>query len=138
MPITQHIVLPNNLAALATLAEAVNEFAYHAKLEERIHFNLNLVLDELITNIIQYAYDDQQVHEIHVHLHYAAPYLQVQLIDDGKAFDPTQQAVPSLDSALEERHIGGLGLHFVSTLMDTVAYQRHDNHNHLHLEKTLG
>ncbi len=61
------------------------------------------------------------------------------LTDDGKPFNPLEEApVAILDGSIEERPIGGLGIHFMRILMDEVAYQRTNGHNQLTLIKHLG
>ena len=96
--------------------------------------NINLSLDELITNTVSYGYQDTDEHEIRITLTEQDESLAVVVEDDGMAFDPfTAAPVPDLEADLEERRIGGLGVYFVKTLMDEVAYERVDNSNRITL-----
>ena len=96
--------------------------------------NLNLSLDELITNTVSYGYRDADEHDIRVTLTERDGALVTVLEDDGIAFDPfTSAPAPDLEADVEERRIGGLGVYFVKTLMDDVAYERIDNCNRITL-----
>ena len=132
-----HITLKNQLSELNTLAAAVESFAEQTELDMKTQFNLNLALDELVTNIINYAYDDENLHQIEIELSYADSLLNINITDDGKPFDPTQTDAPELTQSLEQREVGGLGIHFVSKLMDSMIYQRTNEQNQLTLKKDL-
>jgi anti-sigma regulatory factor (Ser/Thr protein kinase) len=81
-------------------------------------------LEELITNTIKYAYDDQDLHVIDVLISTSTDAITLAVDDDGHPFDPTAQAGPDLTLPAEERPIGGLGLHLIRNLMDTFTYER--------------
>lgn len=128
----------NDLAEIARLGEAVEEFGDKCGLSAAETYKVNLVLDELLTNLISYAYPDHQKHIIRLRLSLAEDRLTALLIDDASPFDPLREAKPAvLDGPLEDRPIGGLGLHFVRTLMDEVSYRRVGDCNQLTLVKHL-
>ena len=64
--------------------------------------------------------------------------LTIRVEDDGRAFDPLQAPPPDLDLPLEERPVGGLGIHIVRSVMDAVEYQRRGGRNVLTMRKTIG
>lgn len=128
----------NDLAEIPRLAEAIKAFGEQYDLSVSDVYKVNLALDELLTNLISYAYSDGQQHLIRLHLSLVPDRLTAVLIDDGAPFDPLAEAKPAvLDGSLEERPIGGLGLHFVRTLMDAVSYQRVGPYNQLTLVKSI-
>src|SRR5258707_15685266 len=129
--------LKNDPAEIARLAPMVAEFCAHHTLAESTAAQLNLVLDEAITNIISYAYDDAGEHEITVRISLARGALTAELVDDGRAFDPLQTAPPDLDAPLAERSVGGLGGHLMRRLMDDIRYRREGARNHLVLAKRI-
>ena len=100
-------------------------------------FALTLALDELLTNTISYGYDDTEEHGITVTLRVDDGRALVRIDDDAREFDPLRAEKPDIAAPLEERRIGGLGIHLVTTMMDRVEYAREDGHNIIRLEKVL-
>lgn len=85
---------------------------------------LELALDEILTNQINYGYTDGEAHEILLDVRIEPPRIRVEVSDDGVPFDPTSVSAPDLDAGIEDRQIGGLGMHFVRSLMSEVIYRR--------------
>lgn len=129
--------LKNDLAELAHLAAAVESFGAERGLGAKAILNLNLVLDELVTNIVNYAYPDGAEHRLTVSLWTDDGSLWAELVDDGIPFNPLQAPEPDLNADLEHRQIGGLGVHFVRRLMDQITYMRDGERNRLTLSKRL-
>ena len=128
------LTLRNDLSELARIAEVIEAHGESCDWPMKWILNLNLSLDELITNIVSYAYQDSEEHEIHVTLTERNGSLVTVLEDDGMAFDPfTMVPEPDLDADVEERRIGGLGVYFVKTLMDEATYERLDGRNRVTL-----
>jgi anti-sigma regulatory factor (Ser/Thr protein kinase) len=98
---------------------------------------ITLVLEELFTNVVFYAFDDKEVHNIHVEFRLMdANTLQLRLEDDGKPFNLLEKQMGDLlEKPVEEREIGGLGIHFVRKMMKSVEYERSGNHNVVVLTK---
>lgn len=132
---TLEFAIANRLDEIARLAETVDTFCNHNRLEPATAYAVNLALDELLTNTISYGYSDEAEHRIEVALSVKDGNLLVRVRDDAIAFDPTALAAPELEADLEERSVGGLGVYFVHTLMDAVSYQRVDDHNELTMVK---
>ncbi len=128
----------NDLSELAKLAADVDAFAEQHGLDMAIAQTFNLCLDELFTNIVSYGYEDRQSHEIYLDLEARPAEIIAALRDDARAFDPlTEAPVPDLDAPLEERKIGGLGVHFVKTLMSSVSYRRENGWNVIEMIRKL-
>ena len=99
-------------------------------------FKVNLVLDELSVNIVNYG---GEASEIEVSLDADADEVRVEISDDGRPFDPLTDAMePDLDAPLEDRPIGGLGIHLVREMMDELHYSREDGKNRLAMVKRKG
>ena len=131
---TLRLILKNDLSELARIAEEIESHGEACGWPTKWILNLNLSLDELITNTVSYGYQDTDEHEIRVTLTERNGALVVVVEDDGMAFDPlTSAPVPDPEADMEERPIGGLGVYFVKTLMDEVAYERVDNCNRITL-----
>ena len=124
----------DQLEELARFFEATSE---EWDLPMVVSLNLNLVLEELVTNIIFYGYEDKNIHEIMIAMNLDNNLINILLEDDGKAFDPLLAPEPDINLTIEERKIGGLGIHFVRKIMDKMNYQRLDNKNRLTLTKDI-
>lgn len=129
--------LHNRLLELDHLAEAVEAFGEAHGLSPKLTYQVGLVLDELVTNIISYGYGDAEKHDIEVGMTCQDDHVRIVLTDDAAPFDPLSAKSPNLDAPLPERHIGGLGVHLVRSIMDRVAYERVGNLNRLVLEKDI-
>ena len=128
------LVVKNDLRELARIADEIEAYGEAHDWPMKWILNINISLDELITNIVNYGYQDSDEHEIHVTLTAQDGVLVVVLEDDAIEFDPLSSApAPHLTAEVEERPIGGLGVYFVKTLMDEVSYERRDGYNRLTL-----
>ena len=128
------LILKNDLSELARIAEEIEAHGEACDWPAKWILNINLSLDELITNTVSYGYQDADEHEIRVTLTEQDKAIAVVVEDDAMAFDPfTAAPAPDLEAGMEERPIGGLGVYLVKTLMDEVAYQRVDGVNRITL-----
>ena len=129
------LVIENDLSEISKLAVFVDELGKELNLTPELIFNLNLVLEEAVSNVILYAYPKETQQEIVLTANKSDKNLIFVLSDTGKAFDPTQ--VPDADVTLsaEERQIGGLGIFLIRQIMNEVKYQRIDGKNSLTLIK---
>ncbi|NCA82707.1 MAG: ATP-binding protein [Opitutae bacterium] len=92
-------------------------------------YAVRLALDELLSNVIRYAYDDGAVHRIGLKLETGEPFA-LTIDDDGKPFDPLADApAPVLDGPVEDRPIGGLGLHILKQMGLKLDYRREAGRN---------
>jgi sigma-B regulation protein RsbU (phosphoserine phosphatase) len=129
--------LVNRSSELQRLASELERFAQNHRIPEPDIHAFSLSLDELVTNTIAYGYDDQGPHEIRVRLTLANGRLSAEVEDDGRPFNPLTAPQPDLTSAVEDRPVGGLGIHLVRSLMDHVDYRRESGKNHLMMRKQL-
>ena len=132
---TLELSLVNDLRDIAGAADKIGAFCAEHRLAEEISFQVNLAVDELLTNTISYGYDDDEEHRIDLSLRLEGGTLVVEIADDGRAFDPLQAPEPDLGASPEERAVGGLGIYLVRKTMDTVAYRREDGRNVVTLTK---
>jgi anti-sigma regulatory factor (Ser/Thr protein kinase) len=94
-------------------------------------FKANLVLEELTLNINNYGGNDG-IRQIEITLNSETDRLIIEVIDDGSPFDPTTDAtLPDTNAPIEDRPVGGLGLHLVRTMMDEMQYKREQGKNHV-------
>ena len=117
------------------ITAAIEAFSVDQDWAPDILFRINLVIEELVLNIMDYGYDDDE-HEIEITLKSSPESVIIDIIDEGRAFDPLHDApIPDVNAPLEERAIGGLGVHLARTMMDELTYHREDTHNHMQLVK---
>ena len=130
---------PNRLDEIAAQNAAFARFAKRYGVPAKVRQKINLVLDELLNNIISYAYDDEDEdeHFIDIDIRLTDTRLLVTITDDGRPFNPFEEEAPDTALSVEERPMGGLGVHLVRNLMDRVAYERHGERNLVRLEMAL-
>lgn len=131
------LVLANRMDEIDRANEAFNEFAEAGSLAVPTRRSINLVLDELLNNINTYAFEDGEEHEIEVRFELSSDRLSVTIADDGVPFNPFAGFPPDTALSVEEREIGGLGIHLVRNVMDEVSYSRRTDRNVVILVKYL-
>lgn len=131
------LVLRNKVSEIEKLTLFVEELGDEFALPTDLIFNLNLVLEEAVSNVILYAYPEGEEHEVLLSAKKIADKLIFVLTDSGKEFDPTKIEEVDVTLSAEERPIGGLGIFLIRQIMNTVEYQRIDGQNVLTLSKDL-
>ena len=125
----RQLILNNNIEEIASLSAFLNEIAEELNLSMTDSFNINLALEEAVTNVIMYAYPKEEEHDFAVNVQHVDNQLIFNIIDSGKEFDPTVQPEADVTLSLEERPIGGLGIFLIRKIMKTVEYHRIDGKN---------
>ncbi len=133
----EEIIISNHVDELPVLAEKIEELADQWGLTIPLAMNINLALEEAVSNVIFYAFDDEKEHDIKIVISLENKNLSIEIIDDGKPFDPTARKQPDVSLPAEDRPIGGLGIFLIRKMMDNVTYNRHNNLNTLTLLKNI-
>jgi anti-sigma regulatory factor (Ser/Thr protein kinase) len=131
------LTLENRRSEVARLTEAVDHFAKDAGINEEDLHDVHLILDELVINVIKYAFRDAKPHTFDVRLELDGRRITMTVEDDGREFDPTKAPAPDLAIPIDERPVGGLGLHIVRTLADNLSYRRSGGRNIITVVRTL-
>lgn len=132
------LTLSNELAEIPRLAAAVDEFCDPLLLAEEDRWAIHLALEEVVTNIITHGYVDGAAHRFTVELAAVAPErVRLTITDDAPAYNPLARSEVNIHLTLDERPVGGLGVHLVKNVMDHTAYARRDEQNILVLERIL-
>lgn len=131
------IELENSMKELDRMVSWLENTAEEWGFQPMFTLNLNLVLEEAFSNIVNYAYTDTNKHLIEIGLEMHDPILTVQIADDGRPYDPTLNKDPDLTLPVEQREIGGLGIYLIKQVMDQVTYERSGNKNRLILTKAI-
>jgi len=135
------IVLASERREIPRLAEIAERFGDANRLSADDILRMRLVLDEVMVNIIAHGYEEAAEtarHDIHVRLALDGnDVLTIQVEDDAREYDPRKAPAPRFDLPIHERRRGGLGVHIVKAIMDTVDYRRQNGRNILTLTKKL-
>jgi serine/threonine-protein kinase RsbW len=126
-----------DIGAMRQVRGFVAEFATSNALSSDEQARILLVLEELITNVAKYGYRNRAAGNAEVLLHLDAAHLIIEFIDDGDPFDPLAAPPPDLEAPLEERDIGGLGIHIVRALADEVRYFRLEARNVIQFKRRV-
>lgn len=127
----------NRPSEVARVAILIDRLGAEHHLAPEVLADMQVALDEVLTNIISYAYSDKAEHEICIRFQVSDDMLEAVIEDDGVPFDPLTSPAPDLRAPLHERLVGGIGLHFVRNLMSEVTYDRIGDRNRLVLKKQL-
>ncbi len=128
------IRLRNRVEELAPVQRAVDAFVQDHDLGERDPRVLQLVLEEIVTNLIRHGYDDD-LHEILVRIELDENRLTIQIEDDDRSFDPGSVRSPDADAPILDRPIGRMGFHLVRGFVDELDHRRRAARNILTLRK---
>ncbi|MCP4403740.1 MAG: ATP-binding protein [bacterium] len=132
-----HLILHNQLTELQRVARIVTELGQKERFPSELVHDINFVLEEIISNIILYGYEDSEPHQIELELQYNEQSLELKIQDDAQAFNPLDAPEPDIDAPLNERPIGGLGIYLTRSLMDELSYTRAQEKNVLTLKKYI-
>lgn len=132
------LVLGNHLSELNRMSEAVSAWCRGNKISSAVEFHVNLALDEIISNVIRYGWKDSGEHQFTLCLSLLNDEVTVEIEDDATPFNPLEVPVPDFYQPLDERPVGGLGIHLVRQVMDGLEYRRLDGRNLLVMKKKIG
>ncbi len=137
MSVTQHIELKSDLTELAKLADAADAFCDANQVPDPDRFAVQVALEEVATNIINHGYQDNHDHTFSIDLSTDAHGLTLVATDNAPAFDPLATPEVDTNAPIEDREIGGLGVHLLKNLMQESSYERRGDQNVLTLTRHL-
>ncbi len=131
------IRLPAEVREIERLNRLVRQFGELHEIPSRALYAVNLALDEVVTNVVLYGFETSAGQEVAVRVETTGDDLRSEVVDAGREFNPLNAPVPDLTVALEERALGGLGIHLARSLMDRVEYRRDGAKNVLTMRKRI-
>ena len=132
------IVLPNDIQTVSKLTPFIEDIVDDMGYDSSETMKLNLAIEEAVVNVMSYAYPEGSYGEVIVEAQASDDNIKFVITDKGVPFDPTKSDAADTTLSAEERPVGGLGIHLVKNLMDTVKYERVDDMNVLTLIKFSG
>jgi serine/threonine-protein kinase RsbW len=132
------LVIPSRTEFLGLVRELAQRMGEQAGFDEATAKSVALAVDEATTNILEHAYGGARDRQVELHFEDRGPELRVDLLDTGEMVDP--RAVPRVDLSrfVSERRTGGLGIHLMGKIMDSVTYRRSARRNVCCLVKRKG
>ena len=131
------LTLPNQRSGVAQLQDQLESFARQHGLAARVFHDVQLAIEEHLTNILLHGYGDNLEHQIRVRIQLDLPELRVEVEDDGRPFNPWEQPEPRVSQPIDARPIGGLGIHMKRKSLDGMEYRRAEGKNILLMIKRL-
>ena len=129
------VAIKNQLDQMPQVIESFEAFGEKNELSFGVIQKFNIALDELLNNIISYGFQDDLDHDINVDVELRNERLIITLTDDGVPFNPFRNDPPDTKLSIDERNIGGLGIHIVKNLVDEYDYKRQSDKNIITLVK---
>ena len=117
------IVIRNSIAELANLRDGLERIGAELGVPGKPLMQLQVALDEIASNVIKYGWPDGGNHKLCVRISGQQDRIEVEIVDDGREFDP-RQAPPSEPQPAGRRQPGGLGIHLIKQLVDRLEYKR--------------
>ena len=131
------IVLPNDIQEVPRLNAFVDAVCETVGFDSALTMKLNLAIEEAVVNVMNYAYPPGVKGDVTIEALSNDVRLKFVIIDSGAPFDPTVHADVDTTLSAQDRPIGGLGIHLVRNIMDSINYERIDNLNVLTLRKKI-
>jgi len=128
-----HQTITNDFASLGGLMGSATVFLESRGVDAQAVYRINLGLEEMVTNIIKYGYDAPGSYKIEITIDVGAKEVTAVIIDDGHDFNPVLQERKPPAENLEDREIGGLGIHLIKKLLDRMEYRREEGRNILEI-----
>ena len=135
--LTETLVIKNEVHEVKRLSEFLKSVSQQLDVSTSVANQLRLAVEEAVVNVIDYAYPIGTEGDINIRVLSDGKTVRIQIIDKGKAFDPTAMQRADTTLSAEERNIGGLGILLVREQMDSINYERTDGKNVLTLIKKI-
>ncbi|MCR5851232.1 MAG: ATP-binding protein [Bacteroidaceae bacterium] len=129
------LVLKNNIQEVSRLSSFQKAFFEKMEIEKSLARQIRLAVEEAVVNVIEYAYPAGVEGNVEVRMQTDGRRLRVVIVDSGVPFDPTQKEGIDTSLTAEERQVGGLGIHLLREIMDSVNYEYINGRNTLTLIK---
>ena len=131
---SRHVIIRNQASEMPRVSAAIDALAAQQAWPERILMQVQVAVDEIVSNVIKYAWPEGGAHEISIDLCADETRITVEVVDDGRGFDPSIARAPAQSAPARP---GGRGLDITRQLVDDIAYHRRDGRNRTTIVKHL-
>ncbi len=131
------VSMHNRLDDIPGVLDEIGAWIGSHEIDDSVRRTMLLVLDDLLANVVTYAYEQEDAHEVEVTVERFADRLSLTVSDDGRPFNPFGVNAPDVTASIEERGVGGLGIHLMRTMMDEYEYTRRTGRNVVTVAKRL-
>jgi anti-sigma regulatory factor (Ser/Thr protein kinase) len=131
------IEITNDIKYLRDVYDKISKFCEDNKFGNIEKFNLNLIVEEYITNIINHGTIDGKTHKIEIELNVAGKEIQAKITDDAAVFNPLEATRPDLEKKMQEKQPGGLGVFLILEKAEEIKYYRKNNTNNFEFILTI-
>ncbi|MFP6766537.1 MAG: anti-sigma factor antagonist [Planctomycetaceae bacterium] len=132
---TLKLAIKNEISEFKTLNASLAQFLAAHTVPSRAAYAVDLAVEELVMNVIRYAFLDDDTHSIEIELAIEGDQIVLRIVDDGRPFDPREN--PVLDLQSDDREVGGLGLYLVLDMVDMLKYERVDEENRVEVRVSM-
>jgi serine/threonine-protein kinase RsbW len=129
--------LKNKIRDLEKIHRGIEHLCHQLGISKKCQCETGLVLEELFTNIIHHGYPDGGEHSVRITISVAEDKLTLKIEDDGVPFNPLKVDTPDLQTSIEDRNVGGLGVLLARHFSQEIRYRRQGRKNVLTLKKCL-
>ena len=133
----KEIKIRNQIGELERVASFIEDIGEELGFDMELQMNLNLVMEEMVSNVIFYAYPEGTEATIDIGAECDGKKLTLTICDEGRAFDPTMKKDADVSINPAERDIGGMGIYIVKNIMNELSYQRLQGRNLLTMTKII-
>ena len=131
----RQLTLRNDIKEIPRLAAFMDAIADETQLDQSLSMSLNLALEEVVSNVILYAYPAGTDGQVDIKAVIRGDRFDFIISDSGKPFDPTSVTTPDLTLDVNDRPVGGLGIYLAKTIMDHISYSWEEGRNILTMTK---
>ena len=134
--IQDNITVKATYDSLKEISNFIHNIMECANISTDIVFQMDLVVEEAVTNIIKHGYREDNG-SISINAEIDNEKITFSISDHAKPFNPLSIPPPDIDLNLDERQIGGLGVHLIRSMMTEVGYEYKDGVNTLHMVRKI-
>ncbi len=129
------LLIRNDLSEIAVVRDALDQLGSEFELPARALMQLQVALDEIVSNVVKYSWSDGGKHEFLVRITVSSMGVALDIFDDGQPFDPRGAPEPNPPLEGQRPRPGGVGIHMIKKLVDDLTYERVEGRNHTSLTK---